>query len=356
MLVAAAAQLAWQSWSGSFRFPADPRNPYVYAHTGTDVFPIVERLKDLARAHPDGSSMPLQIISPENLWPLPWYLRGLSGIGWWNGVSDEAESAPVIVVTPEMEPALVRKLYDLPPARGAGAVHEHLRGAGRAAPAGRAARLRGEDPLGRLPPPRGRSARAFLARTPAMKPEEPAGAGLGLGEATAGLDAHRFAHEAMATVFEVVCAHDDAGYARQAAQAAFDLVDRLERELSRFIANSDVSRVNALAAGRATRVSPETMECLEIARRMHALTGGAFDISIGSGLERLDLVPDDFVVRAPGGRGPAGPGRHRQGLRGRPHGGASGRVGDPPGPPSRGLQLGPRPGRRPRVATGGPSP
>lgn len=133
-----------------------------------------------------------------------------------------------------------------------------------------------------------------------MKPEEPTGAGLALGDATAGLDAHRFAHEAMATVFEVICAHDDSGYARQAAQAAFDLVDRLELEQSRFIANSDVSRINNLAPGEATRVSPSTMECLEIARRMHGLTGRAFDISIGSGLESLDLVPDEFVVRAQG--------------------------------------------------------
>jgi uncharacterized protein (TIGR03663 family) len=115
VLTAAGAQLGWQAWAASFRFPADPRNPYVYAHTGMDVFPIAARLRDLARAHPAGSAMPLQIISRENLWPLPWYLRGLTGIGWWNGVSDDAPNAPVIVVTPEMEPDLVRKLYDLPP-------------------------------------------------------------------------------------------------------------------------------------------------------------------------------------------------------------------------------------------------
>jgi len=115
VLTSAAGHLAWQAFSGSFRFAADPRNPYVYAHTGTDVFQVLERLRDLARAHPDGSSMPLQIISRENLWPLPWYLRGFSRVGWWTGVSDEAENAPVIVVTPEMESALVRKLYDLPP-------------------------------------------------------------------------------------------------------------------------------------------------------------------------------------------------------------------------------------------------
>jgi thiamine biosynthesis lipoprotein len=40
------------------------------------------------------------------------------------------------------------------------------------------------------------------------------------------------------------------------------------------------------------------MECLGIARRMHEVTRQAFDISIGTGLERLDLVLDDFAVHA----------------------------------------------------------
>jgi thiamine biosynthesis lipoprotein len=108
----------------------------------------------------------------------------------------------------------------------------------------------------------------------------------------------RFSHAAMATVFEIHCVHANAGYARQAAQAAFDLVVRLEQEQSRFVANSDVSRINHLSAGKATPVSPSTMACLEIARRMYDVTGGAFDVSIGSGLDGLDLVPDGFVVHA----------------------------------------------------------
>jgi uncharacterized protein (TIGR03663 family) len=115
LLTAAASHLGWQAFSGSFRFAADPRNPYVYAHTSPDVFEIASRLKDLARAHPDGWSMPIQFISRENLWPLPFYLRGFSKVTWSNGVSDQVESAPVILVTPDMEPALVGKLYDLPP-------------------------------------------------------------------------------------------------------------------------------------------------------------------------------------------------------------------------------------------------
>jgi uncharacterized protein (TIGR03663 family) len=115
VLAAAVAHLGWQAYSGSFRFPADPRNPYVYAHTGPDALPIARRMEELARAHPDGHGVPVQIISRENLWPLPWYLRRFSSVGWWNGVSAEAPNAPIILITPEMAEPLVNKLYDLPP-------------------------------------------------------------------------------------------------------------------------------------------------------------------------------------------------------------------------------------------------
>ncbi|HEU4936934.1 MAG TPA: FAD:protein FMN transferase [Vicinamibacterales bacterium] len=108
----------------------------------------------------------------------------------------------------------------------------------------------------------------------------------------------RFSHEAMATVYEVYTAHADAGYAAQAAQAAFDLVDRLERELSRFLPNSDITRINHLEPGDSTRVSASTLECLVIARHMFDLTGGVFDVSIGSGLPSLDLDAENSVVRA----------------------------------------------------------
>jgi len=111
-------------------------------------------------------------------------------------------------------------------------------------------------------------------------------------------DLRRFSHEAMATVFEVYVVHPDERYAAQGAQAAFDLVDRLERELSRFRSNSDVARINRLAAGERTQVSPSTLECLVIARHMFDLTGGAFDISIGTGLPSLEFELDDLRVHA----------------------------------------------------------
>jgi FAD:protein FMN transferase len=111
-------------------------------------------------------------------------------------------------------------------------------------------------------------------------------------------DARRYSHDAMHTVFEVYALHPDERYAAQAAEAAFDLTDRLERDLSRFIANSDISRINRLGAGETTRVSPQTLECLVIARHMFDLTGGAFDVSIGTGLSSLELDDEDCAVRA----------------------------------------------------------
>ena len=125
-----------------------------------------------------------------------------------------------------------------------------------------------------------------------------AASGLGVESPRESRDIRRFSHEAMATVYEIYAVHRDEQYAAQAAQAAFDLVDRLERELSRFQPNSDITRINQLAAGAHTRVTPSTLECLVIARHMFELTGGAFDVSIGTGLASLEIDPDELVVRA----------------------------------------------------------
>ncbi len=114
-VAAAGVHLAGQAYSASYLYAADPRNPYVYGHTAADVFLIRDRLEALAAADPRGRALPVQVFSKENLWPLPWYFRPFPGIQWWTGVPDDVPSAPVILATPEMEPALSRRLYELPP-------------------------------------------------------------------------------------------------------------------------------------------------------------------------------------------------------------------------------------------------
>jgi FAD:protein FMN transferase len=112
---------------------------------------------------------------------------------------------------------------------------------------------------------------------------------------------HRFVHLAMAAQFEIHCTHPEEEYARQASICAFGAVDRLEQQLSRFIENSDISRINHLSAGETTIIGYETMQCLQLAQFMSKETGGAFDISIGTALESLELIPGEFAVCAHGG-------------------------------------------------------
>jgi len=117
----------------------------------------------------------------------------------------------------------------------------------------------------------------------------------------------KFSHQVMNSDFEIFIQHDDGAYARQAARAAFNEVDRLEQLLSRFIENSDVSRINRLEPGQFEIVSEETMQCLLIARQAYDLTGGAFDVTIAQwitdlqnknqpSMEQLKLVPDSWGV------------------------------------------------------------
>jgi len=93
------------------------------------------------------------------------------------------------------------------------------------------------------------------------------------------LDVHRFAHEAMTTVFEIFIAGKTEEYARQAARAAFDEIDRIERLFSRFDPSSEISRLSRLRPGERMKVGLETVEVLATAARVQAETGGAFDVN-----------------------------------------------------------------------------
>ena len=89
-------------------------------------------------------------------------------------------------------------------------------------------------------------------------------------------DIHQFNNRAMATHFEVRIANEERDYAGQAAQAALDLVDKLESHLSRFRSTSDIAQIAQLAQGEKMRLSEPAFACLEIAKKMELATQGAF--------------------------------------------------------------------------------
>lgn len=94
--------------------------------------------------------------------------------------------------------------------------------------------------------------------------------------------AHRFQHDAMAAVFEIIICYDDPEYARQAAYAAFDRIDRIEQQLSRFVENSDISQIGYLAPNEPLVLCPEAFQCMQLSLDMYAKTWGAFDVSLGA--------------------------------------------------------------------------
>jgi len=89
----------------------------------------------------------------------------------------------------------------------------------------------------------------------------------------------RFAHEAMATEFEIFIAGGEEVYAGQAARAAFDEIDRIERLFSRFDPSSETSRIGRLRPGESLRIGLETAEVLGLASFVQSESGGAFDIN-----------------------------------------------------------------------------
>jgi thiamine biosynthesis lipoprotein len=96
----------------------------------------------------------------------------------------------------------------------------------------------------------------------------------------------RFSHFAMATTFDVFIVHEDKNYAQQAAEEAFRLADRLENEFSRFIENSDISQIGNLASHQKLRLGLDSFRCLKLCQQICEETDGAFDVTVGSLMNR----------------------------------------------------------------------
>ena len=91
-----------------------------------------------------------------------------------------------------------------------------------------------------------------------------------------------FDFAAMACPCELRLQGDDEAQLRRAAQAAIDEVRRIEKKYSRYYGASVISRINAAAGGgQAIEVDDETAALLDFAARLHALSGGLFDITSG---------------------------------------------------------------------------
>jgi uncharacterized protein (TIGR03663 family) len=96
LLLAGAGHLTLQAGLANFEYPADGRNPYVYAQTSTDYRKLVARIEELAAVHPQRDDMLIRVVAdPQDYWPLPWDLRRFRRVDW----DPTGPAAPVVIVS-----------------------------------------------------------------------------------------------------------------------------------------------------------------------------------------------------------------------------------------------------------------
>lgn len=85
------------AYKGETRYAADERNPYVYTHTTTNLVELQKLIHEIASIHPEGKAMPVQIIQSESGWPLPWYLRDMTRVGYQTTIPTEINAAVIVM-------------------------------------------------------------------------------------------------------------------------------------------------------------------------------------------------------------------------------------------------------------------
>lgn len=109
------AHLGWQSYQANFRYPADPRNPYVYAQTSTDYLRLVKRVDEAAALHPDRNRLRIKVVcDPYETWPLPWSLRRFERVGYWTDAASAGtfEDAPIVIASQDIAGKIAPALGD----------------------------------------------------------------------------------------------------------------------------------------------------------------------------------------------------------------------------------------------------
>jgi len=96
------------------------------------------------------------------------------------------------------------------------------------------------------------------------------------------LERYTFHSNHMGTRFTIILYAENEGFAEEAANAAFDRIERLNQMMSDYIDESELNRLSRLSgSGEAMQVSPELFEVLYESYIISEMTGGLFDVTIG---------------------------------------------------------------------------
>ncbi len=104
--------IARDSRNRVFRFAADEKNPYAYAQTVDGLLDLPVKLEDLSKTMHLAS--PRVAVVAADSWPLPWYLRKFSQVGYWQPGQDTGY-ADFFITSPEAVDKLGDKLKNFRP-------------------------------------------------------------------------------------------------------------------------------------------------------------------------------------------------------------------------------------------------
>jgi predicted membrane-bound mannosyltransferase len=87
----------------------DTRYVYVYAHTTRGMLDLVKEIDRIGHERAGGQTG-ITIVSPD-YWPLPWYLRNYSRVGYYGRLAPSTE--PIIIANTNQQPDIEANFRDL---------------------------------------------------------------------------------------------------------------------------------------------------------------------------------------------------------------------------------------------------
>jgi thiamine biosynthesis lipoprotein len=108
------------------------------------------------------------------------------------------------------------------------------------------------------------------------------------------------ARRLMWTKFEIVAYGPDRARLAEAAEAAFEEIDRLDRQMSHYSETSELTFINRNAARSAVIVEKELFDLISLSVDYSRVTGGAFDITVGPLMKTWGFFKGEGRVPEPG--------------------------------------------------------
>jgi predicted membrane-bound mannosyltransferase len=110
-LVSTFAFQSQQSHLATHRYSNDVRNPYIYVPSSKDLFKFEDFTTKLLNIKGWPKNEIISVLG-SSYWPLPWYLRHFSKVGYWESspFPTDLEKHPLVITCPSATEPIMKRL------------------------------------------------------------------------------------------------------------------------------------------------------------------------------------------------------------------------------------------------------